>query len=48
LAIAQIFIKQFLGKGNMSIAADVLDENVQAITAVLGHRILRSKALQRG
>jgi hypothetical protein len=34
LAIARIFIEQFLGKGNMSIAADVLDENVQAITGL--------------
>jgi predicted ester cyclase len=34
LAIARIFIEQFLGKGNMAIAADVLDENVQAITGL--------------
>jgi predicted ester cyclase len=34
LAIARIFIEQFLGKGDMSIAADVLDENVQAITGL--------------
>lgn len=34
LAIAQIFIEQFLGKGDMTIAADVLDENVQAITGL--------------
>jgi predicted ester cyclase len=35
LAIARIFIEQFLGKGNMAIAADVLDENVQAITGLM-------------
>jgi predicted ester cyclase len=34
LAIARIFIEQFLGKGDMAIAADVLDENVQAITGL--------------
>jgi predicted ester cyclase len=34
LAIARIFIEEFLGKGNMSVAADVLDENVQAITGL--------------
>jgi predicted ester cyclase len=34
LAIARIFVEQFLGKGNMAIAADVLDENVQAITGL--------------
>ncbi|MBW4443360.1 MAG: ester cyclase [Plectolyngbya sp. WJT66-NPBG17] len=30
LAIARTFIEQFLGKGDTSIAAQVLDENVQA------------------
>lgn len=34
LAIARIFIEQFLGMGNMTVAADVLDENVQAITGL--------------
>ena len=34
LAIARIFINQFLGKGDMTVAADVLDENVQAITGL--------------
>ncbi|WP_088889675.1 ester cyclase [Leptolyngbya ohadii] len=34
LAIARIFVEQFLGKGDMSVAADVLDENVQAITGL--------------
>jgi len=34
LAIARTFIEQFLGKGNISIAAQVLDENVQAITGL--------------
>ncbi|MBD1908982.1 MULTISPECIES: ester cyclase [unclassified Leptolyngbya] len=34
LAIARIFIEQFLGKGDMTVAADVLDENVQAITGL--------------
>jgi predicted ester cyclase len=34
LAIARVFIEQFLGKGDMAIAADVLDENVQAITGL--------------
>lgn len=34
LAIARIFVEQFLGKGDMTIAADVLDENVQAITGL--------------
>lgn len=34
LAIARIFIKQFLGKGDMTVATDVLDENVQAITGL--------------
>lgn len=34
LAIARIFIEQFLGKGDLSIAPQVLDENVQAITGL--------------
>jgi predicted ester cyclase len=34
LAIARTFIEQFLGKGDISIAAQVLDENVQAITGL--------------
>ena len=34
LAIARIFIEQFLGKGDMTVAADVLDENMQAITGL--------------
>ncbi|MCG9890904.1 MAG: ester cyclase [Thermosynechococcaceae cyanobacterium MS004] len=34
LAIARIFIEQFLGKGDMTVASDVLDENVQAITGL--------------
>lgn len=34
LAIARIFIEQFLGKGDMTVATDVLDENVQAITGL--------------
>lgn len=34
LAIARIFIEQFLGKGDMTVAPDVLDENVQAITGL--------------
>jgi predicted ester cyclase len=34
LAIARIFIEQFLGKGDLNVAADVLDENVQAITGL--------------
>lgn len=34
LAIARTFIEEFLGKGNMSIAEQVLDENVQAITGL--------------
>lgn len=34
LAIARQFIEQFLGKGDMSIAADVLDEQVQAVTGL--------------
>lgn len=34
LAIARIFIEQFLGRGDMSVAEQVLDENVQAITGL--------------
>jgi len=34
LAIARSFIEQFLGKGDMTVATDVLDENVQAITGL--------------
>lgn len=34
LAMARIFIEQFLGKGDMTVAADLLDENVQAITGL--------------
>lgn len=34
LAIARIFVEQFLGQGDMSVAADVLDEHVQAITGL--------------
>jgi predicted ester cyclase len=34
LAIAHIFIEQFLGKGDMTVASDVLNENVQAITGL--------------
>lgn len=34
LAIARIFIEQFLGKGDMTVAPDVLDENVQVITGL--------------
>lgn len=34
LAIARIFIELFLGKGDMTVAPDVLDENVQAITGL--------------
>lgn len=34
LVIARIFIEQFLGKGDMTVATDVLDENVQAITGL--------------
>lgn len=34
LAIARTFIEQFLGKGDISIAAQVLDENVQAMTGL--------------
>lgn len=34
LTIARIFIEQFLGNGDMTVAADVLDENIQAITGL--------------
>jgi predicted ester cyclase len=34
LAIARTFIEQFLGKGDISIAAQVLDEQVQATTGL--------------
>jgi predicted ester cyclase len=34
LAIARTFIEQFLGKGDTSIAAQVLDENVQVTTGL--------------
>lgn len=34
LAIARTFIEQFLGKGDLSVATQVLDENVQAITGL--------------
>lgn len=34
LAIARIFVEQFLGNGDMTVAADVLDENVQAMTGL--------------
>ncbi|MBD3886228.1 ester cyclase [Phormidium tenue FACHB-886] len=34
LAIARTFVEQFLGRGDMSIAEQVLDENVQAITGL--------------
>ena len=34
LAVARKFIEQFLGKGDMSVAEQLLDENVQAITGV--------------
>jgi predicted ester cyclase len=34
LAIARTFIEQFLGKGDISIAAQVLDENVQVTTGL--------------
>lgn len=34
LAIARIFIEQFLGKGDMTVAANVLDEKVQVITGL--------------
>lgn len=34
LAIARTFVEQFLGRGDMSVAEQVLDENVQAITGL--------------
>lgn len=34
LAVARTFIEQFLGLGNMAVAEEVLDENVQAITGL--------------
>lgn len=34
LATARLFIEQFLGQGNVDIAAEVLDEDVQAITGL--------------
>ncbi len=34
LAIARTFVEQFLGKGDISVAEQVLDENVQAITGL--------------
>lgn len=34
LAVARKFIEQFLGNGDMSVAEEVLDENVQAITGL--------------
>ncbi|MBW4470621.1 MAG: ester cyclase [Stenomitos rutilans HA7619-LM2] len=34
LTIARIFVEQFLGRGDMSVAADVLDKQVQAITGL--------------
>jgi predicted ester cyclase len=34
LATARIFVEQFLGKGDMTVAADILGENVQAITGL--------------
>jgi hypothetical protein len=34
LAIARTFIEQFLGKGDISIAAQVLDEQVQVTTGL--------------
>ncbi|MBD2110528.1 MULTISPECIES: ester cyclase [Cyanophyceae] len=34
LAIAHRFVTQFLGKGNLSIAAELLDENVQVTTGL--------------
>jgi len=33
-AVARKFFTEFLGKGNMSVAEEVLDENVQAITGL--------------
>jgi predicted ester cyclase len=34
LTVARAFIKRFLGKGDLSVADRVLDENVQAITGL--------------
>jgi len=34
LAIARKFIEEFLGKGNMSLAEELLDENVQVVTGL--------------
>lgn len=34
LSVARTFVEQFLGKGDLSIAEQVLDENVQAITGL--------------
>ncbi|MBW4483867.1 MAG: ester cyclase [Tildeniella torsiva UHER 1998/13D] len=34
LAIAHRFVEQFLGKGNISLAEELLDENVQVITGL--------------
>lgn len=34
LIVARTFIEQFLGKGDLSVAEKVLDENVQAITGL--------------
>lgn len=34
LIVARTFIEQFLGKGDMSVAEQVLDENVQVITGL--------------
>ncbi len=34
LAIAHSFVEQFLGKGNVSLAPELLDENVQVITGL--------------
>lgn len=34
LAVARTFIEEFLGKGDMSVAEQVLDEDVQAITGL--------------
>lgn len=34
LTIARQFIEQFLGQGNMSIAEQILDENIQVITGL--------------
>lgn len=34
LSVARTFIEQFIGKGDLSVAQKVLDENVQAITGL--------------